>query len=120
MATIINRAEQSYTPGTYSITRTIPANATVLRLRISLSDPGNWPEGRIADVRLIGPNGPSGGASFDGGIARDRQGNIRTMRSAQFEMQGPQGESVPFPNGDYTLEFDVLQTATSAVTVERF
>lgn len=126
MASVISRASQSYSPGTYTITRTIPANATVMRLKISLTDPGTWPVGRVADIRLIGPQGPAGGFSVDGGIVRDRQGNVRTVRSAEFS-QSKLGVPAPFPSGEYTLEFDVLpfevdplKTVTSAVTVERF
>jgi hypothetical protein len=122
MAIVIDRALQSYPPGTYSITRTIPAHqAVVNRLKITLSDPGVWPLGRVADIRLIGPDGNgAGGFSVDGGVVLDRQGVPRTERTAEFVQRNGAGVIIPFPNGDYTLEFDVLQTATSAVTVERF
>lgn len=129
MTVLIDRPQQNYgpnangSPRVYALTRTIPPG-TVNSLKINLTDPGNWPAGLVGTARLTGPDGPAGEFPIIGGIAKDRAQNIRTVRSAEFKQYTVFADGTtapkPFAAGDYTLAFEVLQPAASAVTVEWF
>lgn len=120
MAIVFQRASQTYPARQrpYTVTGTIPANATVNAIKISLTRE-SWPAGPIVEVLLTFPDGSTAGFSASGGDVLDRQGNPLRVSSVIFE-RFANGQRNPFPPGDYKLDFTALQPVTSAVTIERF
>lgn len=120
MTIIFSRASQSYPPKTYSITRTVPAGAVVNQVKVTCTREA-WPVGPVGNVVLTFPDGTTAGFSMEGGDVptRDKSG-ILAASSCMFEKQDLQGNPIPFPAGDYTLNFEVLQAINTALTIERF
>lgn len=127
MAVFLSRASQQYAArvNPYVVNATIPQNVTVNRVKVTLTRE-NWPDGPIGQVTLTFPDGSTSGFTFDGGdLPVKGGGGILGASSCEFsrgyldEQTGEMVE-VPFPSGQYSLSFKVLQTARTAVTVERF
>lgn len=133
MTIFLQRDEQSYAerPNPYSVNATIPAGKTINRVKVTLTRPlgrftdpqGPNPNGPAGEVVLTYPDGSTSGFSFDGGDLLKRDGSPLTETVCQFEkfaivndVQVP----IPFNVGSYTLALKVLQTLTTAATVEWF
>jgi len=122
MAVFLSRASQQYAArvNPYNVNATIPANAVVNRVKITLTREA-WPAGPVGNVTLVFPDGSTSGFGFDGGdIPIKGGGGILAASTCEFSRQDLDGNPVPYPAGDYQLQFRVLQTARTAVTVERF
>ena len=121
MAVFLSRASQQYAArqNPYSVSATIPAGLANpvrgIRVTISHAVGAPWPAGPVAEVTLTGPDGRLQGFTFSGGQQVFR-GTPINSRSCMWEIQ--QGE--PFPSGNYTMAFKVLQTVTAEVLIERF
>ena len=122
MTIVISRASQQYAArqNPYSANATVPAGATVNRVKVTLTRE-SWPAGPVGSVTLNFPDGTTAGFSFNGGDIPNRDGTgTLAASSCEFSRQDSNGIYVPFPVGSYSIDFKVLQTLTTAVTVERF
>ena len=122
MAVFLSRASQQYAArvNPYVVNATIPQGVVVNRVKVTLTRE-SWPVGPVGEVMLTFPDGSVSGFSFDGGdIPVKGGGGILSASSCEFSREDLDGNPVPFPPGQYSLSFKVLQTARTAVTVERF
>ncbi|SRR5258706_1288403 len=118
MAIFLQRAEQAYLarPQPYSVTGTIPDGTPVASIKVTLTRVA-WPAGPVGSCELVYPDGNTSGFAFSGGVTiNPRTGLVDPLSSCQF--YAPEGQT--FPVGDYTLNFTVLQTVTTALKIERF
>jgi hypothetical protein len=120
MTIFIQRASQQYTarPGNpYTVSGTIPSGKNVSQIQITMSRE-SWPVGPVLNITLTYPDGTQSGESCSGGdIVNPRTGLVAVNSIAAFYAGSEQQFYDP---GTYTLAFEVLQTLTSAVTVEYF
>jgi hypothetical protein len=117
MAVFLSRASQQYAArvNPYVVNATIPSGVVVSRVKITLTRE-SWPVGPVGSVLLVFPDGTTSGFGFDGGdIPIKGGGGVLAASSCEFSREGE-----PFPTGPYSLQFKVLQTVRTAVTVERF
>lgn len=117
MAVFLSRASQQYAArgNPYVVNATIPAGVTVNSVKVTLTREA-WPAGAVGEVLLTFPDGSVSGFGFDGGdIPVKGGGATLAASSCEFSREGD-----PFPTGQYSLAFKVLQTVRTAVTVERF
>lgn len=122
MAVFLSRASQQYAArvNPYVVNAMIPEGVVVNRVKVTLTRE-SWPVGPVGEVMLTFPDGSTSGFSFDGGdIPVKGGGGILAASSCEFSKEDLDGNPVPFPSGSYSLSFKVLQTARTAVTVERF
>lgn len=122
MAVFLSRASQQYAArvNPYVVNATIPQGVVVNRVKVTLTRE-SWPVGPLGEVMLTFPDGSVSGFSFDGGdIPVKGGGGILAASSCEFSKEDLDGNPIPFPSGQYSLSFKVLQTARTAVTVERF
>ena len=131
MTIVMSIPSQQYTPRTITQQRNIPAS--VKRLRFSLTRE-SWPPGAVGSIGCKYPDGTDGPSiTFDGGdLYTDAQGKrVSTEQSAatpflmtesyfDFGWTDPQTGVVDLPAGLYTFKAQILQTITTAFTVERF
>lgn len=110
MTVILNVAQQTYTPRTVTLTPTLSANRR--EIRASFTRVG-WPVGPCLRLTYTYPDGtPAGSVTFDGGNTLDRSGQTLShagLRSSQDSF---------LPQGQYKVTVEVLQTITTAVTVQ--
>lgn len=117
MAVFLSRASQQYAArvNPYVVNATIPAGVVVNSVKVTLTRE-SWPEGPVGTVLLTFPDGSASGFGFDGGdIPVKGGGGVLAASSCEFSREGN-----PFPTGQYSLQFKVLRTVRTAVTVERF
>lgn len=122
MAVFLSRASQQYAArgNPYTINATIPNGVTVNSIRVTLTREG-WPVGAVGTVTLNFPDGATAGFGFDGGdIPIKGGGGVLAASSCEFSRSDIDGNPIAFPVGSYSLAYKVLQTARTAVTVERF
>ena len=122
MAVFLSRASQQYAArvNPYVVNATIPQGVTVNRVKVTLSRE-SWPEGPVGEVTLTFPDGSTSGFTIDGGdLPVKGGGGILAASSCEFSREDLDGNAIPFPVGQYSLSFKVLQTVRTAVTVERF
>lgn len=132
MTVVMSIPSQQYTPRTIEQQRNIPAS--VKRLRFTMTREG-WPAGPIGGLSVTMPDGsPGGGATFDGGPLFTDAGGKRLSTVAvpgvidipvavadfEFSWYNPQTGILDLPAGQYTFTANILQTITTAFTVERF
>lgn len=114
MTIVVQRPSQSYAARPnrpYTLSATVPAGLTINRLKITLTRE-SWPAGPLCKVTLTWPDGSTAFFTCNGGDELDRNGQPRLTSGQEW--------TGPFPDGDYTLDFTLYQTATSALTIERF
>lgn len=122
MAIFLSRASQQYAArvNPYTVNATIPAGVTVNSVKVTLTREA-WPAGPVGTVLLTFPDGNTAGFSFDGGdLPVKGGGGILAATTCEFSNEDSDGNPVPFPAGQYSMQFRVLQTTRTAVTVERF
>jgi hypothetical protein len=122
MTIFLSRASQQYAArqNPYTVSATIPDGVTVNSVKVTLTRE-SWPVGPVGTVTLTFPDGATAGFGFDGGdIPIKGGGGTLAASSCEFSRQDLDGNAVPFPVGSYSLDFKVLQTVRTAVTVERF
>lgn len=117
MAVVLNVPQQSYTPRTVTLTPTIPAGTK--RLSINCTRVA-WPAGAVGSIEVTYPDGsPGPSATFEGGVHIGRDGQPAVNSGFSLEM-AIGNQPVDLPAGQYSVRVVVLQTVTTAITVERF
>lgn len=113
MTVIVSIPSAQYTPRTFSRNFNVPANTTELRLTCTREA---WPVGAVGAINTTRPDGSyGGGMTFDGGDAPTRGGGIAPASSLSLKVPGGF-----LPAGQWTADFQILQTINTAVTIERF
>ena len=117
MAIILSVPQQAYTPRVVTITPTIPVNTRKLSIHCTRV---GWPVGPVGSIEVTYPDGSPGPIClFDGGVHIGPGGTI--VDSSGFDIEMAIGnQPLDLPNGQYTVKITVLQTITTAITVERF
>lgn len=104
---------QTYTPQTVATDFTIPASTQRITARFTCV---GWPSGPCLELRLTQPDGAhGGGAIFHGGVI-GKDGLPLTSASISQEL----GPSKSWQQGKWTVEAIVIQTLSTAITIERF
>lgn len=103
---------QTYTPQTVATDFTIPASTRLITARFTCV---GWPTGPCLELRMTQPDGePGGGALFHGGVI-GRDGLPLTSVSISQELAPDRS----WQQGKWTFEAIVLQTISTAITIER-
>jgi hypothetical protein len=122
MAVFLSRASQQYAArvNPYVVNATIPDGVIVNSVKVTLTRE-SWPVGPVGTATLTFPDGATAGFGFDGGDIPNK-GGVGTLAasSCEFSREDIDGNPIPFPVGIYSLDFRVLQSVRTAVTVERF
>jgi hypothetical protein len=116
MTVVLSVASRQYAPRIIALSPTIPAQASVKRVRISLTRE-NWPVGDLVTIAVKYPNGdPLGSVGFAGGAALNRDRTPRTV--SYFDIVGIDGGDLP-PEV-YGVDIVISQAMRTAATVEWF
>jgi hypothetical protein len=88
-----------------------------LVVTVPQSGPGQWPDGDVCRINVTRPDGSSGGgATFSGGVALDRLGNVATIRSAAWGMPNDAELALGLWNFEVTMFANVRSAVTLQVT----
>lgn len=127
MTIFLQRASQQYAArqNPYVVSGSIPAGKTVYAIKLTLTREA-WPAGPCGSATLTFPDGSTALVSFSGGDipTRDGTGTLAASSAIWYppKTTDEQGNVTvaPFPTGAYSMSFQVLQTLTTAVTLEYF
>jgi hypothetical protein len=118
MTVVFTIAETTVTPRTVVRTPTIPAN--IKRIKFSCTMVG-WPVGDCVRLSCLFPDGSAGPAATLAQGINPKTGLPTTEGFYQVELIDPQTfATINLPSGQYTFTAEILQTITTAITVEVF
>ena len=110
MTVLASVSQQTYTPRTIDTNITVPAGQNEIRAKFTKVA---WPEGQVGSLEVFHPDGHSDGVIGlwgGAGLARDGSATVTAgMRT---------GDDTFFAAGTYKVRAIVMQTVTTAITVE--